>query len=647
MIIPENNLNLPGRDLILHGGHNENSNPVYLKAGLLSMIYENGNLRHISMGGHEIIRMIYPAVRNKHWLTIKPEVSDLELTVNKDSFRINYLCLFDSEDIKFSAFFSIEGHPNNSLVFDFKGEALENFEKNRIGFCILHPVKELAGSDCIIKHSNNEIEITQFPVLINPHQPFKDITAMHWKISGISCRLDFSGDVFETEDQRNWTDASYKTYSTPLSIPYPVTMQKGARIDQCVILRAKPDLTTSYVCDTEKVIRINPEKKFNIPKTGIARSTRPQPITDSEINILKTLHFDHYRVDLFLFESGWQVTGNLAISEALKLNYNLEIALFFNEEALTQASEFVAWAKNSDAPIELIILYHREIRSTPDWLTDIAGPLLRESFPGIRIACGTNANFAQLNRSRPESVNNDLICYSIHPQEHATDNLSLIENIEGQGYTVETARSFSGEKGLWITPVNMKRRFNASIENYERPANGSSFPSQVESRIMSLFGACWTGGCIKDLYESGIEGATFFETVGERGIFQGDYPSRWPEKFQSFQGMIFPVFFVFQFLLRFKTFKITRSISAEPLKYEVLTLSDGRKYKILLINFTPEDHEIKIEGISGIFDFKQLNEETYPEAVDTIEWLIKTPGVQVDLNEKFLLKPFSVSFAEN
>ena len=28
----------------------------------------------------------------------------------------------------------------------------------------------------------------------------------------------FEGDLFEMEDQRNWTDASYKTYSTPLRI---------------------------------------------------------------------------------------------------------------------------------------------------------------------------------------------------------------------------------------------------------------------------------------------------------------------------------------------------------------------------------------------------------------------------------------------
>ena len=29
------------------------------------------------------------------------------------------------------------------------------------------------------------------------------------------------GDSWETEDHRNWTDASFKTYSRPLALPYP------------------------------------------------------------------------------------------------------------------------------------------------------------------------------------------------------------------------------------------------------------------------------------------------------------------------------------------------------------------------------------------------------------------------------------------
>ena len=39
-----------------------------------------------------------------------------------------------------------------------------------------------------------------------------------------------TGDVFEMEDQRNWTDASFKTYCTPLRQPFPATRPLQSRL---------------------------------------------------------------------------------------------------------------------------------------------------------------------------------------------------------------------------------------------------------------------------------------------------------------------------------------------------------------------------------------------------------------------------------
>ena len=47
------------------------------------------------------------------------------------------------------------------------------------------------------------------------------------------------GDAYEMEDQRNWTDASYKTYIRPLALPWPYTIKKGARFAQKVTLAVR------------------------------------------------------------------------------------------------------------------------------------------------------------------------------------------------------------------------------------------------------------------------------------------------------------------------------------------------------------------------------------------------------------------------
>ena len=80
---------------------------------------------------------------------------------------------------------------------------------------------------------------------MSPTRPFTDIKRMEWNVSDNDCRLDFHGDIFETEDQRNWTDASYKTYSTPISIPYPVRMLKGDKISQKVELKVRGKINTT------------------------------------------------------------------------------------------------------------------------------------------------------------------------------------------------------------------------------------------------------------------------------------------------------------------------------------------------------------------------------------------------------------------
>jgi len=638
-------LSLP-EEIIWHGGHNENESQISLRAGCLSMIYENGSLRHISAGGTEIIRMIYSAVRDKEWLTINPLISEEKTDVQKDCFSIRYKCNYQAGGINFSAVYYIEGKKDNSLIFRFEGEALNIFEKNRIGFCVLHPIEGTAGEDCIIRHSDFQSENLKFPKLIDPHQQFKDIRSMKWVNNGNSCTLDYYGDVFETEDQRNWTDASFKTYCTPLEIPFPVTLLKGETIKQWI--EFKLDRVTENQNTENEQIRLilHPAMISHIPHIGIGRSTRNEPLTEGETQILKTIRFNHYRADLYLFHSDWKAKAELALTEASLLRYALEFALFFDDNASEQVSDFTQWVTVKHADIAIFDIHHKNHNSTPDKLTDSIASKLRKVCPDAKISCGTNANFAQLNRARPGSSQNDFICYSIHPQEHASDNISLTENLQGQSYTVESARKFAHDKGIWISPVTIQRRFNANIANFEVPGDLTKIPLGVDSRLMSLFGACWAAGSMKYLFESGIKGVTFFETVGERGIFQGDLPSQWPEKFRTVSKMIFPIFHLFNFLLQNQSMNVIRSESSSPLKVDLLALSDGKYLKLIVVNFTSEILNIMISENSGEAGFKQLNADTFADASVDRNWLENSAETRLRLNEEILLKPFSINFLE-
>ena len=64
-----------------------------------------------------------------------------------------------------------------------------------------------------------------------------DIRALtHEPLPGVRVACRMEGDAFEMEDQRNWMDASYKTYVRPLALPWPYTIAKGEKLAQRVSL---------------------------------------------------------------------------------------------------------------------------------------------------------------------------------------------------------------------------------------------------------------------------------------------------------------------------------------------------------------------------------------------------------------------------
>ncbi len=95
--------------------------------------------------------------------------------------------------------------------------------------------------------------------------------------------------MFETEDQRNWTDASFKTYGTPLELPFPVSIENGTRVRQSVRLRfvgqrtavsAKQQGSAHIQLTNLRAVRVK-------PSLGFAMASHGQGLTAGEMERLK------------------------------------------------------------------------------------------------------------------------------------------------------------------------------------------------------------------------------------------------------------------------------------------------------------------------------------------------------------------------
>jgi hypothetical protein len=225
----------PSLSVRLFGTEEPVTPPVLLQAGRLTAELEAGNLRYIRFGGVELLRAVSYIVRNRNWGTYDPEISNLEIASAEGGFRVTYDAVTRDAEQEFRYSAEIVGSADGRLSFHAKGRAVSDFVTNRTGFVVLHPVQGVAGRPARVEHVDGRVIDTAFPELIDPVQPMMDIRAItHEAGPGLSVTCRMEGDTFEMEDQRNWTDASYKTYVRPLALPWPYTLPAGTELEQAV-----------------------------------------------------------------------------------------------------------------------------------------------------------------------------------------------------------------------------------------------------------------------------------------------------------------------------------------------------------------------------------------------------------------------------
>lgn len=572
---------------------------IPLRAGPLSLVYEAGDLRYIRLGEREILRRVYVAIRDRNWGTVPPRLTNLRKEILPDSFRITYDVANQQGEIDLAWKGTITGDRSGNLIFTMEGEARSTFHKNRIGFCVLHPIRECAGQPCAVEHTDGKVTSGVFPLYISPNQPFLDIRSISHEVTpGLTAEVRFAGEVFETEDQRNWTDASYKTYCTPLRLPFPVEIKAGTKVSQSVTLKLQGTLPATHdkSADEDVVITIRDARPIPLPRIGLGMASHGQPLSQRALERLRALYIAHLRVDLKLAQPDFEAELRRATTEAGELRVPLEVAVFLSDAAETELRRLRALLGQLKPAVAAWLIFHVAEKSTTEKWIQLARQHLTDYQPAAKFGAGTNFYFTELNRGRPPIAALDLISYSLNPQVHAFDNASLVENLMAQASAVESARQFAGSTLIAVSPVTLRPRFNPNATDPEPGPRPGELPAQVDVRQMSLFGAGWSLGSLKCLAESGIHSATYYETTGWRGVMETEQGSSLPEKFHSLPGSVFPLYHVLADLGEFAGGQIVPSASNTPLTSDGLVLRKGDRTRILLANFTHQERRIRLRG---------------------------------------------------
>jgi D-apionolactonase len=524
-----------------------------LRAGPLSMLLDDGDIRNVRLGRHEILQRVYIAVRDRNWGTVPKRIVEWRLQQQDDSFQVRYQAECRQREIDFRYTVSIRGSSEGEILWELEGVAVTSFLKNRAGFCVLHPSLACAGARCSVETIDGAVQASLFPRFVAPHQPFRNIRAIRHEVEpGITAEVRFTGDVFEMEDQRNWTDASFKTYSTPLSLPFPARIEAGTAVRQSVRLMVRG--ATVRPPDPEGPIAIE-ISGAPVPMPPLGLGGAGDAVLDARaVAELARLRLAHLRLDL----NGAHGADALEIASinARALGVGLEIAVGKQADIV----EVAAACARIRPPVARWLV-------APDALPDA-----RQDLPPGCLAAGSDANFAELNRRRPDPSGCDALWFALNPQVHAFDDLSLIENLPAQASAVESAHGFAGGKPVLVSPVTLKPRCNAVATE----ATDDSPPADPRQR--TWFCAAWTLGSLRYLSGAGAASVTYYEIEGDRGV------------------LYHPVWDLLAAVGEFAGGEILPARSSQPRAVEALLLRQAGRTRLMLANFTGAAQAVDIHG---------------------------------------------------
>lgn len=477
--------------------------PQRLHAGSWTMeLDDQGALRALRLGDEEILTGIAGIVRDADWRTVPGTVTVDQSTVTDDGFLVRFRSEHRGGGIGFAWTGTITGRSDSTIRFAFDGAASEPLLTNRIGLVVLHALGA-AGRPAQVVHTDGDVEASSFPALVSPHQPFLDVAALRQTTrSGAEVEIVFEGEVFETEDQRNWSDASFKTYSRPLRLPFPYTLAAGDVVRQSVTIRTTGALPPRSARDDSPVeLHIGTEALW-WPRIGLGLSSARDDRADAAAAALDPAWL---RVDVRLDADG-TVDGADAVFHARMLGLPVELAVTVSAETPTQTLALADLFAGSG--ISHVLVFTEGAPTTTAASAELVRGALDAAGVAAPLIAGTDANLAELNRFPLAADGLAGVCLPINAQVHDSDDRAVMRTIESYADVITAARGRARAGGhperVAVSPVTLRPR------------------PECDPRQTSAFAAAWTVGVLVELAAAGVARVTLFEHAGPGGVLDAD-----------------------------------------------------------------------------------------------------------------------------
>jgi D-apionolactonase len=479
--------------------------PLLAKVGAVSVVVADGDLRALCLNGTEVLRRLSYPVRNASWGTLT--ASTMSQSMDQSTDALTYCRQFRAADGSFTGRFDLHivALPKASTVTaTVEITALRPLSVNRAGFTLLHPLAGVAGTAVTIRHPDGPATATTFPHNISPNQTARDMAGLTYQIGAISVDIDLEGEVFEMEDQRNWSDASFKTYCRPLAAQKPFSIQPGKPLRQKVVIHLASKATFAAP-----------------PKIASATTARMPQIA---------LAHEPGLSDARLL-SGMPVLARLtdcssdpdltALSDAAHLTLELVAADVPALQTLAQRCQ-----NTGLHPSHVIALPNGYLAShQPEgpWPTgatpDDFAAALRGLFPDAAVGGGSLTNFTEFNRRPPALAGIDFVTFGNTAIVHAADDMSVFETLEALPHIFASARVLAGDKPQRLGLMSIGMRSNPYGADVVANPQQEKLPmARHDPRQGTSFAAAYGVGVLAAAALGGIESLALAMPDGPLGM---------------------------------------------------------------------------------------------------------------------------------
>jgi len=493
-------------------------NTAKLDAFGLTALVQDGALRRLIYEGREVVRLIDYPIRDADWGTLPTVTEDQHLAPDGKSFRRRFRTADGSIEGRVRA--EVGRHEAGArLLVELELLATRDVVVNRAGFVVLHPLDGVVGEGLRVRYPDGRSEMVHFPVLISPGQPVMDITSLGHRVGSVSVSMEFEGEIFEMEDQRNWSDASFKTYCRPLALPRPYQLAAKDTVRQRIVVtfsREAPSLAPASrhrdvrvimpdICIAhEATVAAEPHPDLaNLAPQGVLlrvgatdRALPPRDMLPPCPVTLELVTGDDPAADVALAAKSVQKAG-LSVARAVALP-----AVY-----LKSHQPGGPWPEGP-APMDLV-------------------PLLRAGFPSAEVGGGMLTNFTEFNRCPPDPTRIDFTTFGTTAIVHAADDLSVIETLEAIPQVIASARALSGDRPLRLGLMSIGMRSNPYGAGVFPNPDSLRLPMAIDDpRQRTPFAAAFAVALAAACARGGVASFAPAMTAGPLGLADAEGP--WP-----------------------------------------------------------------------------------------------------------------------